>query len=152
MVVGGWWLRATGRGPWQVARGPLPVALILSSPALDRMQNQIAGEFSGFADCIKKLVASEGVGSLWKGNATTRQCWPLACDSYLGRLFRLAFPSPLFPSSLSSGYTPAVIKLAPHTVISFIMLDNLSKVMNPLKKPPTHTHPPPYPHRQSDSR
>ena len=73
-MFGVWWLRATGRGPWQVARGPLPVALILSSPALDRMQNQIAGEFSGFADCIKKLVASEGVGSLWKGNATARQC------------------------------------------------------------------------------
>ena len=31
--------------------------------------------------------------------------------------------------SLWKGYTPAVVKLAPHTVISFIILDNLSRLL-----------------------
>ena len=33
------------------------------------------------------------------------------------------------PLSLYKGYTPAFIKLAPHTVISFIILDSLSKII-----------------------
>lgn len=33
------------------------------------------------------------------------------------------------PLSLYKGYTPAFIKLAPHTVISFIILDTLSKIV-----------------------
>ena len=31
--------------------------------------------------------------------------------------------------SLWKGYMPATIKLAPHTVISFLILDNLSKLL-----------------------
>ena len=32
-------------------------------------------------------------------------------------------------ASLWKGYTPAVIKLAPHTVISFIILDNMTRFL-----------------------
>jgi len=70
------------------------VATAMCCPAdvvKSRMQNMQGGEYSGVADCVKKMVKHEGPLSLWKG------------------------------------YTPAMIKLAPHTVVSFMILDNLSR-------------------------
>jgi solute carrier family 25 oxoglutarate transporter 11 len=58
-----------------------------------RLQNMRPGEYSGALDCTRKMVATEG------------------------------------PLSLYKGYVPAFIKLAPHTVISFIILDSLSQLI-----------------------
>eukprot|EP01129_Flabellula_baltica_P006097 TRINITY_DN2252_c0_g1_i2.p1 TRINITY_DN2252_c0_g1~~TRINITY_DN2252_c0_g1_i2.p1 ORF type:complete len:294 (+),score=60.41 TRINITY_DN2252_c0_g1_i2:45-926(+) len=61
-----------------------------------RLQNMNPGQYSGVVDCVRKIVANEGVLSLWRG------------------------------------FTPYYFRLGPHTVFTFIFLEQINSFTNKL--------------------
>jgi len=66
-----------GVAMWAVA---IPPDVIKS-----RIQSAPSGTYSGFMDCVRKTIAADGVGALWKGfGPAMARAFPANAATFLG--------------------------------------------------------------------